>query len=129
MLFTLNHDLSLKVILGWVFTPLIYFLGVPKEDISQVAQLLGTKISLNEFIAYLDLTKLVASSSLSPKSIAISTFVLCGFANLSSIAIQVGGLSQMAASRKSDLAELGFKAMTCGAFTSCISGCIVGILI
>lgn len=129
MLFTINHALSLKIILGYIFTPLIYLLGIPKEDISNVAQLLGTKISLNEFIAYLDLVKLTSTNSLNPKSIAISTFILCGFANFSSIAIQVGGLSQMAPERKSDLAELGFTAMVCGAFTSCISGCIVGMLI
>jgi len=129
MLFTINHDLSLKIILGWMFTPLIYLLGIPKEDISEVAQLLGTKISLNEFIAYLDLVKLTSTHSLSAKSIAISTFILCGFANFSSIAIQVGGLSQMAPDRKSDLAKLGFKALVCGALTSCVSGCIVGILL
>ena len=129
ILFSVNEMLSLKVILGWLFTPLIYLLGVPKEDVSAVAQLLGTKISLNEFIAYLDLSKLIATNSLSPKSIAISTFILCGFANFSSIAIQVGGLCQMAPERKSDLAELGFTAMVCGALVSCMSGCIVGMLI
>lgn len=129
MLFTINHDLSLKMILGWMFTPLIYLLGISKEDIPKVAQLLGTKISLNEFIAYLDLVKLTSAHSLSAKSIAISTFILCGFANFSSIAIQVGGLAQMAPDRKSDLAELGFKALVCGALTSCVSGCIVGILL
>jgi len=129
MLFIINHSLSLKIILGWIFTPLIYFLGIPKEDIPKVAQLLGTKISLNEFIAYLDFIKLTSTHSLSAKSIAISTFILCGFANFSSIAIQVGGLSQMAPDRKSDLAELGFKALVCGAMTSCVSGCIVGILL
>ncbi|MBI3589962.1 MAG: NupC/NupG family nucleoside CNT transporter [Candidatus Melainabacteria bacterium] len=129
LLFAFNNALSLKIILGWIFTPLVYLLGIPKQDITTVAQLLGTKISLNEFIAYLDLSKLISQSVISPKSIAISTFILCGFANFSSIAIQVGGLSQMAPDRKSDLAELGFKAMICGALTSCISGCIVGILL
>ena len=129
LLFILNNDLSLKIILGWLFTPLIYLFGVPKEDVGIVSQLLGTKISLNEFIAYLDLSRLISTSTLSPKSIAISTFMLCGFANFSSIAIQVGGLSQMAPDRKSDLASLGFKAMVCGALTSCISGCIVGMMV
>ncbi len=129
ILFTISAALSLKVILGWIFTPLIYLLGVPKEDVSVIAQLLGTKISLNEFIAYLDLAKLISENTLAPKSIAIATFILCGFANFSSIAIQVGGLTQMAPERKSDLAELGFTAMVCGALASCISGCIVGILI
>lgn len=129
LLFTLNNTLSLKVILGWIFTPLIYLLGVPKEDIGTIAQLFGTKISLNEFVAYIDFTKVLSETTLNQKSIAIGTFILCGFANFSSIAIQVGGLSQMAPDRKSDLAELGFKAMVCGALTSCISGCIVGILL
>ena len=125
----INDDLNLKFILGWLFTPLVYLLGVPKEDVFQVAQLLGTKISLNEFIAYVDLSSLTAQHLLSAKSIAIATFILCGFANFGSIAIQVGGLSQMAPDRKSDFAELGFKSMLCGALVSCISGCIIGILL
>lgn len=125
-----NNTLSLKTILGWIFTPLIFFLGVPKEDIAVVAQLFGTKIALNEFVAYLDLSTLLNKSVINnPKTIAISTFILCGFANFSSIAIQVGGLAQMAPERKSDLAELGFMSMICGAFVSCISGCIVGIIL
>ncbi|OGI06714.1 MAG: Na+ dependent nucleoside transporter domain-containing protein [Candidatus Melainabacteria bacterium RIFCSPLOWO2_02_FULL_35_15] len=127
LLFLLNSHLSLKLILGYLFTPIVYLLGIPSNDINTVAQLLGTKISLNEFIAYLDFTKV--QHSLNPKTIAITTFLLCGFANFGSIAIQVGGLSQMAPERKSDFAELGFKAMICGALTSCVSGCIVGILL
>lgn len=129
LLFLLNNDLSLKYLFGLLFTPFVYLFGVPQKDLTIVAQLLGTKISLNEFVAYLDLSKLITLHTLTPKSIAISTFILCGFANLSSIAIQVGGLSQMAQERKSDFASLGFKAMICGALTSCISGCIAGILI
>lgn len=123
------HGLSLKIILGYMFMPLVYILGVPQQDILQVGQLLGTKISLNEFIAYLDLTKLISEGILTQKSIIISSFILCGFANFGSIAIQVGGLSQMAPERKSDLAALGLKAMLCGALTSLISGCIAGILV
>lgn len=130
LLSLLSDALSLKVILGWIFTPIVYLLGVPKEDITIVAQLLGTKISLNEFIAYLDLSKLQSAGLLThTRSTAISTFILCGFANFGSIAIQVGGLSQMAPDRKSDLAQLGFKAMICGALVSCISGSIAGLLI
>lgn len=130
LLSLLSDTLSLKVILGWIFTPIVYLLGVPKEDITIVAQLLGTKISLNEFIAYLDLSKLQSTGLLThARSSAISTFILCGFANFGSIAIQVGGLSQMAPDRKSDLAQLGFKAMICGALVSCISGSIAGLLI
>ncbi len=127
MLLLLNPHLSLKLLFGYLFTPLIYFIGVPSGDINTVAQLLGTKISLNEFIAYLDFIKV--QHILHPKTIAITTFLLCGFANFGSIAIQVGGLSQMAPERKSDFAELGVKAMLCGALTSCISACIVGILL
>ncbi len=127
LLFALNHALSLKFLLGYLFTPIVYLLGIPSNDINTVAQLIGTKISLNEFIAYLDFTKV--QDTLNPKTIAITTFILCGFANFSSIAIQVGGLSQMAPERKSDFAELGFKAMICGALTSCVSGCIVGMLL
>ena len=129
MLIIINPTLSLKTIIGFIFTPLMYLIGIPKNDLMSVSQLFGTKISLNEFIAYIDLTKLISTNALSEKSIAIATFLLCGFANLGSIAIQVGGLSQMAPERKSDFAKLGFKAMICGALTSCISGCIVGMLL
>ncbi|MBI1858821.1 MAG: NupC/NupG family nucleoside CNT transporter [Candidatus Melainabacteria bacterium] len=129
LLLNIHKELSLKTILGYLFTPFIYLLGVPKEDAGVVAALFGTKISLNEFIAYLDLSKLTHLKALTPKGEAIATFILCGFANFSSIAIQVGGLSQMAPERKSDLSALGFKAMVCGALVSCVSGCIVGILL
>lgn len=129
LLFEFNNNLSLKVILGWVFTPLIYLLGVPKEDVTIAAQLFGVKTSLNEFVAYLDFSKILAGNTLSSKATAITSFILCGFANFSSIGMQVGGLSQMAPERKSDLAKLGFTAMVCGALTSCISGCIVGMLL
>ena len=127
-LFMLNPSLSIKNILGWIFTPFVYLLGVPKQDTTTVAELLGTKISLNEFIAYLDFSKLLKENILSTKSTIITTFILCGFANFGSIGIQIGGLSQMAPERKSDLARLGILAMICGALTSCISGCIVGII-
>ena len=127
LFFLFNPHLSLKLLFGYLFTPVVYLLGIPSSDINTVAQLLGTKISLNEFIAYLDFSKV--QQTLNPKTITITTFLLCGFANFGSIAIQVGGLSQMAPERKSDFAELGFKAMICGALTSCISGCIVGILL
>lgn len=125
----LIHLPTLKTVLGYIFTPLVFTLGVPNKDVLVVAQLLGTKISLNEFIAYLDLVQISSVGGLSEKSILIASFILCGFANFGSIAIQVGGLAQMAPERKSDLAELGLKAMLCGALTSCISGCIAGILI
>lgn len=129
MLFIINNNLSLKTILGYLFGPFIYLLGVPKNEVNIVASLFGTKISLNEFIAYLDLAKYLKENTLSERGLGIATFIICGFANFSSIAIQVGGLSQMAPERKSDLASLGFKAMVCGALVSCLSGCIVGMLI
>ena len=129
LLFALNSHLSLKFLLGYLFTPMAYLLGIPSKDINIVAQLIGTKISLNEFVAYIDFSKIISQHTLHPKTIAITTFLLCGFANFSSIAIQVGGLSQMAPERKSNFAELGFKAMICGILTSCVSGCIVGIIL
>jgi CNT family concentrative nucleoside transporter len=128
ILILINNNLSLKSILGFIFTPLIYLIGVPKEDVNLVSQLFGTKISLNEFIAYIDLSKLLTENRLTAKGAAIASIILCGFANFSSIAIQIGGLTQMSPERKSDFAELGFKAMICGALVSLMSGCIVGIL-
>ena len=129
LLYSFNNHLSLRFLIGYLFSPIIYLLGIPKQDVGYISQLFGTKIALNEFIAYLDLSKLISKSLISQKSIAVGTFLLCGFANFGSIAIQVGGLAQMAPDRKNDFAALGFKAMICGALTSCISACIVSMIL
>lgn len=90
---------------------------------------MGTKMVINEFVAYNDLSPLIHHGELSAKSIIIASFALCGFANFSSIAIQLGGIGTMAPNRKSDLARLGFKAMICGTMASYISASMAGILL
>ena len=121
----LTH-LSLKEILGSLFSIVAAVLGVPLKDANLVGSLLGTKMVFNEFIAYSDLVSF--SETLSPKSIIIASFALCGFANLGSIAIQIGGITELAPSRRNDLAKLGFKALICGTMASYISAAIAGIL-
>ena len=128
----INHmlgwaGLSLNQIFGYVFSPIAYFMGVSTEDVFKVGQLLGTKVSINEFVAYLDMTAL--KGEISARSFTICTYALCGFANFSSIAIQIGGIGSIAPDRKKDLARLGFRAMAGGALASWLTATIAGILI
>ncbi len=121
--------LSLKVVLGYIFYPFAVAMGVPLEDCTKFGYLLGTKVSINEFVAYLELGKMIHSHSLTQRSIVLATYALCGFANFSSIAIQIGGIGGLAPERKKDLAKIGLKAMIGGALASWITACIAGILI
>jgi len=118
---------TLQGILGRIFAPIAWLLGVKWNDCATVGNLLGTRLILNEFVAYVDLGKI--GSTLDPRSFTIATYALCGFANLSSIAIQVGGIGALAPSRKSDLARLGMKAMACGTMANFMSACIAGMLL
>ena len=118
---------SLQQLLGFVFAPIAWALGVSWKDCSTVGDLLGTRMVLNEFVAFIELGKMKAL--LDPRSFVIATFALCGFANLSSIAIQIGGIGALAPSRKSDLARLGLKAMFVGTLANFMSACIAGILL
>jgi CNT family concentrative nucleoside transporter len=119
--------LSLKQIFGWIFYPISFCMGVDMKDLIDFGNLLGTKIAINEFVAYVDLGNLRAT--MSDRSFIIGTYALCGFANFSSIGIQIGGISSVAPERRSDLARIGFKAMIGGAFASWLTACIAGILI
>jgi concentrative nucleoside transporter, CNT family len=131
------HHLTLKGILGTIFSGIAVTLGVPWHDASAVGSLMGTKMVINEFVAYSDLNNMMTTASttagsiapLSPKSLAIATFALCGFANFSSIAIQIGGIGEIAPARKGDLARLGLRALLCGTMASYISSAIAGILL
>lgn len=120
---------SLKTFFGTMFSPLAYLMGVPGVDAARVGHLLGIKISANEFVGYLEMSKMMAEKALTPKSQIIATFALCGFANFSSIGIQIGGLSALAPDRRSDLARLALRAMLGGAIVTCITGAIAGILL
>jgi len=118
---------SMQGILAIIFAPIAWLLGVRWNDCAAVGQLLGTRLILNEFVAFVDLGKIGAT--LDPKSFVIATYALCGFANLSSVAIQVGGIGALAPSRKSDVARLGMKAVAAGTMANFMSACIAGMLL
>jgi CNT family concentrative nucleoside transporter len=123
----INH-LTLDSIFGAFFSIFARAMGVPAAESFTVGSLLGTKLVINEFVAYANLTPMIANQTLSEKSIIIASFACCGFANFSSIAIQVGGIGELAPSRRKDLAKLGFKALICGTLASYLSATIAGIL-
>ncbi len=123
----INH-LSLDSIFGTVFSLFAFVMGVPVQDISTVGSLLGTKMVINEFVAYANMSPMIANQTLSPKAIIIASFACCGFANFSSIAIQVGGIGELAPERRKDLAKLGFRALLCGTLASYLNATIAGIL-
>src|SRR5580692_7875658 len=118
---------SLQTILGHIFSPIAWLLGVKYNDCATVGNLLGTRLVLNEFVAFVDLGKI--GSTLDQRSFVIATYALCGFANLSSVAIQVGGIGALAPTRKSDLARLGMKAVAAGTMANFMSACIAGMLL
>ncbi|MCZ2098430.1 MAG: NupC/NupG family nucleoside CNT transporter [Anaerolineae bacterium] len=118
---------SMQKLFGLVFAPVAWLLGVSWKDASQVGDMLGTRMVLNEFIAFLKLGEV--RQSLDPRSFVIATFALCGFANFSSIAIQIGGIGALAPNRKSDLARLGLKAMLAGTLANFMSAAIAGLLL
>lgn len=118
---------SMQAIFALVFAPVAWLLGVSWKDCASIGNLLGTRLVLNEFIAFIDLGKI--KSQLDPHSFTIATYALCGFANFSSIAIQVGGIGALAPSRKSDLARLGMRAVAAGTMANFMSACIAGILL
>ena len=119
-------ELSFNYILGKLFSVFAWAMGVPSADIETAGALMGTKMVINEFVAYLDLIKV--KDTLSPKTMMITSFALCGFANFSSIAIQVGGIGELAPGRRADLARLGFRALICGTLASYLSATFAGIL-
>jgi CNT family concentrative nucleoside transporter len=119
--------LSLQQILGWLFAPLAWLIGMPWEDAVKGGGLIGQKLILNEFVAYVQYIEW--KDLLSPKSQAIATVALCGFANLSSIGILLGGLGGMAPNRRSEIAKLGFKAVIAGTFSNLTSAAIVGLFV
>lgn len=124
----LGESLTIEMILGWLFAPIAWLIGVPWVDAVNMGSLLGTKIVLNEFVAYLKLAEEVGAANLSPKTIAMATFALCGFANFSSIAIQIGGIGGIAPSRKSELAKFGIKAVFAGTLANLMTATFAGML-
>jgi CNT family concentrative nucleoside transporter len=119
--------LSLQQIFGWLFAPVAWAMGVPWRDAPVIGNLLGTRMALNEFVAYSQLGPLKAT--LDPKSFTIATFALCGFANFSSIGIQIGGIGALAPNRRHDLARLGLRAMFAGTLANFMTATIAGLLL
>lgn len=118
---------DLQTVLGWVFRPVAWVMGVPWHDSGTIGSLLGTRMVLNEFIAYAQLGTL--KEALDPRSFIIASFALAGFANFSSVGIQLGGIGALAPTRKGDLARLGFRAMLAGTLANFLSATIAGILL
>ncbi|PKI17607.1 NupC/NupG family nucleoside CNT transporter [Colwellia sp. 12G3] len=121
------ENLSLQLILGYVFQPVAYLIGIPWHEANMAGSFLGQKIVINEFVAYLDF--ITVADQLSTRTQAIITFALCGFANISSVAILLGGMGNMAPCRRHDIAKLGMKAVLAGAMANLMSATIAGIFI
>ncbi|HEV2206148.1 MAG TPA: nucleoside transporter C-terminal domain-containing protein, partial [Candidatus Acidoferrales bacterium] len=116
-------------IFGWILSPIAWLIGIPWKEAPIVGNLLGLRMATNELIAYQRLGPMALKGVLDPRSFTIATFALCGFANLSSIGIQIGGIGALAPNRKSDLAKLGIRAMLAGTMANLMSASIVGIML
>jgi CNT family concentrative nucleoside transporter len=116
---------------GWLFAPIAFLMGVPWAEAAAVGRLLGEKLVLTEFIAYVNLGELTrsGSSALSERSAVIASYALCGFANFASIGVQLGGIGGMAPSRLPDLAALGLRAMIAGTLAAFMTACVAGMFI
>jgi CNT family concentrative nucleoside transporter len=122
-------SLSLQMLLGYIFSPVAWLIGVDAREMIPVGQLLGEKTILNEFVAYISFGQMKTAGTISdPKSILITTYALCGFANFASIGIQIGGISQLAPNQRRNLTELGVKALIGGTIACLMCGCIAGAL-
>lgn len=123
-----DFNLTIESLLGWVIAPVAFIVGVPWVDAVNMGSLLGTKVVLNEFVAYLQLADMVEQGMLTPKTIMMATFALCGFANFASIAIQIGGIGGLAPNRKSELASFGLLAVLAGSLANLMTATIAGML-
>ena len=126
--FPSGQPVNLENFLGYVLSPIAWIIGVPWNDAVTVGSLIGQKVVLNEFIAYLKLSEMIPLGVLSQKAVLISTYALCGFANFSSIAIQIGGIGGIAPNRKSDLARYGLRAVLGGSIATFMTATIAGVL-
>lgn len=121
------NPVTLQKLFGWINAPFAWLMGVPWQDCTVIGQILGERIVINEFIGYLTLTQ--PTTHVEPRSFAIATYALCGFANFGSIAIQIGGIGALAPERRGDLARLGVRAMVGGLLASYMTATVAGILI
>ncbi len=123
-----DKPITMEVILGYVLSPIAWIIGVPWHDAIKVGSLIGIKVTINEFVAYLQLSQLIPTGALGEKAILISTYALCGFANFSSIAIQIGGIGGIAPDRRADLARFGLRAVLGGSLATMMTATIAGVL-
>jgi CNT family concentrative nucleoside transporter len=127
-LFNPDFDLTLNWIFGKIFYPMAWAMGVPSEDVSNVATLLGQKLTINEFVAFQNLAN-KSVPIVTEKGLLILSIAICGFANFSSVGMQIGGIGELAPTRRADLARLGLKALFCGTLASYLSATIAGIIV
>lgn len=128
-LFQMAKPVNLQTFFGWINAPFAWLMGVPTKDCLAVGQILGERVVLNEFVGYLDLTTNAKQLALDPRSFTIATYALCGFANFSSIAIQVGGIGSLAPERRSEMAKLGLRAMCGGLLAAYMTASLAGFLL
>lgn len=127
--FGFTVDLTIQLILGYICYPIAFLLGVPRADLLKVGELIGTKVVLNEFVAFTSLTSDVRYTSMSPRSILIASYALCGFGNIGSLGTQIGVLSQIAPGRSGDVSKLAFSALICGVLSTLTSAAVAGLLV
>jgi CNT family concentrative nucleoside transporter len=129
--FGMQAPFTIQQMLGWLNAPFAWLIGVPWRDCPLIGQVLGERIVTNEFVGYLNLSNYVKTNpnSLDPRSITLASYALCGFANFSSIAIQIGGIGALAPERRADLARLGLKCMIAGLLACYLFAAVVGVLI
>lgn len=123
----ISHPATFQTLFGWINAPFAWLMGVPAKDCFAIGQVLGERIVLNEFIGYVSLTN--TGTAVEPRSFVIATYALCGFANFSSIAIQVGGIGSLAPERRTEMARLGLRAMLGGLLATYLSACIAGLIL
>ncbi|RMF60654.1 MAG: NupC/NupG family nucleoside CNT transporter [Calditrichaeota bacterium] len=121
-------ELTMEKLLGWALSPMAWIIGVPWKDATNFGSLLGTKVVVNEFVAYLELAKDIKATILSEKTVIMATYALCGFANFSSIAIQIGGIGPLVPNRISEIAGLGLRAVMAGTLANMMTATIAGVL-
>jgi CNT family concentrative nucleoside transporter len=124
------QGLSLEFLLGYIFSPIIWLMGVPWADVTTVGQLLGQKLIMTEFIAYQNMAVMIQEGIFSsPRSIIMSVYILCGFANFASVGIQIGGIGGIAPTRKTLLSEFGMRALLGGTLAALVSATMVGMFL
>jgi CNT family concentrative nucleoside transporter len=127
----MHSPVTIQQVLGWMNAPFAFLMGVPSRDCPFIGQILGERVVLNEFVGYLDLSNYVRTHPgvLDPRSVTLASYALCGFANFSSIAIQIGGIGALAPTRREDLARLGLRSMIAGLLACYLFAAVVGVLI